>query len=282
MSAFKTFRSIAIFGSADVSDETTLYDQAYQVAQYLAKEEIVVNGGGPGVMLAATLGAEAVGGKTLTISFHPKDATLFEGAHENNLADRNIDAPNYPERVNLLMEHSDAFVILNGGTGTLSEWAMVWLMAHIYYGKHKPFVLVGDFWHELLEVICRHMYIGEEEQKVYEIVGTAEEVIPALQRLEQHLLDLQNEPILTIPEEVMEDASAPVIGRDPEEKSVRFSHHVRGMLAPRLSAPTTLSTRFVVESDAAATDAAEPDSQEINPDRYQNIWEIGKRNLAHV
>lgn len=231
MSAFKTFKRIAVFGSADVSDKTNLYDESYVVAQYLAKEGVVINGGGPGVMLAATLGAQAVGGRTMTISFHPKDATMFEGSDDNNLADENIDASNYPERVNLLVEHSDAFVILNGGTGTLSEWAMVWLMAHIYYGKHKPFVLLGDFWHEILDVVTKHMFIGEEEWNVFEIVSTPEEVVPALQRLEQHLLDLQREPILTIPDEVIEDASASVVGSEPSQETL--TGRVRQMLAPK-------------------------------------------------
>ena len=37
-----------------------------------------------------------------------------------------------------LMSQSDLFICFRGGTGTLSEWATAWLLAHLYYGHHKP------------------------------------------------------------------------------------------------------------------------------------------------
>src|SRR5690606_25415266 len=107
----------------------------------------VINGGGPGVMQAATQGAESVDGDTLTITFDPRNASNFEGTAKLNLADETIEAPNYIERVALLIEKADAFVVFKGGTGTISEWGLIWLLAHIYYGQHKPFVLYGEFWH---------------------------------------------------------------------------------------------------------------------------------------
>jgi predicted Rossmann-fold nucleotide-binding protein len=86
-----------------------------------------------------------------------------------------------------LMEHSDAFVVFKGGTGTLSEWATAWLMAHIYFGHHKPFILYGEYWHEVVDCIRNNFFIGEKEMEVFQIVKNEEELIPALKRFEQEL-----------------------------------------------------------------------------------------------
>ncbi|MCD8484933.1 LOG family protein [Candidatus Woesebacteria bacterium] len=187
---FQVFQNVAIFGSADVNDSSPEYQQAYIIAQLLADTGVrIVNGGGPGVMKAATLGAQSKNGRTLTVTFAPKDAPFFEGRLSDNLPDDEIKTDNYPDRMLRLIRESDAFVILRGGTGTLSEWATAWLMAHIYYGHHKPIVLVGDFWHEVIDVVQKHFFIAEQEVAVYRIVSEPEEVIPALQELEQDLID---------------------------------------------------------------------------------------------
>ncbi len=192
MSTFTRFKNIAVFGSADVGEDSDLFKQVYEMAGILAQNgATVVNGGGPGTMYAATRGAIDAGGEVLTVSFRPSDAPFFEGKDGLNLATRDIEARNYPERVALLMENSDAYVMYKGGTGTLSEWAMVWLMAHIYYGHHKPFVLVGEFWHDLIAAVKKGFFIDDEEELVFKIVSDNSEVLPALLALESHLLQLQ-------------------------------------------------------------------------------------------
>lgn len=189
---FEQFEKVAIFGSADVSETSTEYQQAFIVSQLLADAGVtIVNGGGPGIMQAATMGAQSKNGATLTVTFEPKDAPFFEGKLKTVQSDKEIVTDNYPERMLTLINESDAFVILKGGTGTLSEWATAWLMAHIYYGHHKPIVMLGDFWHEVMTVIEKNFFIATEEKRVYKIVSNPEDVIPALQELEAELLKQQ-------------------------------------------------------------------------------------------
>lgn len=198
---FDLFTSVAVFGSADITENEYQYDQSFRLSAALAEAGLkVVNGGGPGVMQGATEGAESVGGDTLAITFEPKDAPFFEGRATTNQADKEIKTKNYPERLLALIDHSDAFVCMKGGTGTLSEWATVWLMAHIYYGKHKPFVLVGEFWQEIVDAVTKNMFVEGPELKVFRIVRRVDQVVPALLELEQELLDLQER----IEEEEME------------------------------------------------------------------------------
>lgn len=180
--------SVAIFGSADVDERHPLYQEVFEVSRYLAyKGKMVVDGGGPGTMDAATKGAQSAGGKTLVVTFYPKNMPEFEGRFEANVADREIVTANYIERMFGLMQHADAFICFQGGTGTLSEWATAWLLAHLYYGNHKPLILYGEFWQQVMRTIEDHFFIGHKEKQVYTIVKTKEELFEALNRFEQEL-----------------------------------------------------------------------------------------------
>ena len=179
---------VAIFGSADVDELHPLYEEVFAVAQYLAyHDKVVIDGGGPGVMLAATRGAQAAGGKTITVTFNPIDMPEFEGKDSDNTPDKEIKAANYIERMFGLINEADAFICFQGGTGTLSEWSTVWLLSHLYYGNHKPIILYGAFWHDVLKVIDENFFIGEKEHQLYKIVANQEELMQALDNFEAEL-----------------------------------------------------------------------------------------------
>lgn len=188
--------NIAMFGSADVDAQHPLYQEAFKVARYLAyHRKVIVNGGGPGVMDAATKGAESADGQTIAITFYPKDMPEFEGRYFDNSVDKEIKTANYIERMFGLMDHADAFVCFQGGTGTLSEWATAWLLAHLYYGNHKPLLLYGQFWHRVMDVIKDNFFVGKTEESVYKIVNNEEQLIKALTEFEQELADRCGLPI---------------------------------------------------------------------------------------
>jgi uncharacterized protein (TIGR00725 family) len=183
-----SIKNVAIFGSADVDKKHPLYQEVFKVARYLAyNDKVVIDGGGPGVMDAATAGAESAAGETIAVTFYPKDMPEFEGRHHENIVDKEIKTANYIERMFGLMNLADAFIIFEGGTGTLSEWSTTWLLAHLYYGNHKPLILYGDFWHEVTNVINKHFFIGEKETQVYKIVKNEKEMIQALNEFEKEL-----------------------------------------------------------------------------------------------
>lgn len=183
-----SIENIALFGSADIDEKHPLYEEVFRVSSHLAREgKLIVNGGGPGVMAAATAGAQSVGGKTLTVTFDPVDMPEFEGKSYKNIPDKEIKTAHYVERLFGLMDNADAFICFQGGTGTLSEWATAWLLAHLYYGNHKPLVLYGEFWHDLHRVVEEHFFIGDKEKQVYKIVTTQEEVMAAITEFEMEL-----------------------------------------------------------------------------------------------
>lgn len=181
-------KRVAVFGSADVHKDSRVYKDAFAVSKLLAEEgKLVVDGGGPGVMEAATLGAKAGGGKTLAVTFYPTDAPNFEGRFHGNIVDKEIKTKNYIQRMFTLMDNADAFIIFRGGTGTLSEWATTWLLAHLYYGHHKPFILYGEWWQDVVDTIVKHFLIEGPELKVFKIAKNMHEVSTILEEFEKEM-----------------------------------------------------------------------------------------------
>lgn len=177
-------RNITFLGSSEVKSGSEVYDGAYQTAKLLAQNGyVVINGGGPGVMKASSEGAKAGGGKCLGVSFNPKDMTHFEGRDPTNPLDEEIIMDNYVERTLKLLEMGDVYVFFNGGTGTVSEFGMAWGLARLYFGHHKPLILFGSFWHEILEAFGRNMLIRSEDVLVYRIVTTPGEVLAQICQL---------------------------------------------------------------------------------------------------
>ncbi len=191
-------KRVAIFGSADVDPQHPLYEEAFNVARTLAyHDKLIVDGGGPGVMDAATKGAQAAGGKSLVVTFYPDDAPEFEGRLDDNTADEEIKTANYIERMFGLMENADIFICFQGGTGTLSEWATAWVLAHLYYGKHKPLILYGNFWHNLMRVINDSFFIGDKEKELYKIVSNEAELMEAMNEFEAEMKERYREAAIS-------------------------------------------------------------------------------------
>lgn len=183
-------KRIAFLGFADAKPEDQDYKDAFETAKVLANAGyIIINGGGPGVMKAATEGAHAGGGKAVGITFYPSDREkpdFFEGRDPENLFDEEIKTTTYVERTLKIMETADVYLIFNGGTGTISEFGMAWGLARLHFGHHKPLILYGNFWHEIIEVIGKNMPLRPEELKVYHIVTTPEEALIKIKSLESN------------------------------------------------------------------------------------------------
>lgn len=180
-------KKIAIFGFADIQSSDQEYFDVRQTAKLLAQNGYeIVNGGGPGAMEAATIGAHEGGGRSVGVLLDGELEHLatFEGADPNNHIDEKINCKTYVERTLKIMEIADVYVIFNGGTGTISEFGMAWGLARLHFGHHKPLILFGSFWHEVIEAIGKNMKLRPEEMKVYHIVTSPEEVLMKIKTIE--------------------------------------------------------------------------------------------------
>jgi len=186
-------KNIAFFGDANISETDPVYKAAFDAAKMVAsKGYTIVNGGGPGVMDASTKGADAVNGKTLSVTFDPTDAPGYEGKYLGNVTDTEIVTTNYIDRMFKLMEYADMFIIFKGGAGTLSELGTAWVLAKLYYGHHKPFILYGLQWIEIVDVLRRNMNLDNEEMSVFEICERESDVLPVIAKFEKKLMTLDH------------------------------------------------------------------------------------------
>ncbi|MDD2822872.1 MAG: LOG family protein [Candidatus Daviesbacteria bacterium] len=181
----KTIEKVAVFGFADAAPESKLYKDAYRVCKVLAEAGYtVVDGGGPGVMLAASKGAKAGHGKVIGVTLNPQDLTHFEGRNDENIVDEEIKTTTYIERTLTLMQQGQVYVIFNGGTGTISEFAMAWGLARLYFGHHKPLILYGNFWRKVMKAMSEGFLLRPEEREVYKIADNPTEVLKAIKEFE--------------------------------------------------------------------------------------------------
>ena len=179
---------IAIFGSSHAKEGSSLVKEVFEVCRALAQAGyVVVDGGGPGVMRAATLGAKSAGGKVIGVTFQGDKRMHYEGRDPKNLFDVEIRTGNYVERTLALLGQGQVYVVFNGGTGTISEFGMAWGIARLYFGHHKPIILYGKFWKNIIQAFKENMMMTKEELEVYKIVDSPEEVLQAIIEFQEEL-----------------------------------------------------------------------------------------------
>lgn len=184
----RLLQNVTFFGDSAIPDTSPIYKSVWEAARLLAEHNYtIVNGGGPGIMKAATDGAESVDGKTMAVYWQPKLASFFEGRNLANVTDEYETCSNYMMRTLGLIEKGDAYVVCKGGTGTISEFGMVWALAKLYFGCHKPVILYGDFWDPLIKAIQEYMYIDEKELGVLYRAQTPQEILTILEEHEKKI-----------------------------------------------------------------------------------------------
>lgn len=181
----RIINNICFFGDSSVPEDSEVYIKVRETSKLLAEHGYsIVDGGGPGVMKAATDGAQEVGGHTTAIYWQPKLASIFEGRNLSNVTTKSEAYSNYMMRTMGLIEEGEVYVVCQGGTGTVSEFGMVWALAKLYYGKHKPVILFGEFWKEIIDTIQKNLLIDDNELQVLNYATTKEEVLELIQAFE--------------------------------------------------------------------------------------------------
>lgn len=183
----KTIKRVAFFGDATAKEGDKHFKDAKEVAKLLAENDyVIVNGGGPGVMLAATLGAKTGGGKVEVVILDPKkEPNNYEGTSRKNvrLANKIYTTEKIEDRMNKLIKVADAFLIFKGGTGTLAEIGTTWELARFDYGHHEPLIFYGKFWKKIINDIMRGLKFTGDERGVVAIVGSPAEVVSVLEKV---------------------------------------------------------------------------------------------------
>lgn len=130
---------ITVFGSGITKAGSKDWRIAFETGRALAEAGFMVaNGGYEGTMLASAKGAKSAGGRTIGVT------TDAFGGPKNEFIDTEERFPTWQERLFRLIEIGDGLIILNGGTGTLTELAVSWEMLNKKF-LLKPVVIIGQW-----------------------------------------------------------------------------------------------------------------------------------------
>ncbi|MCX6134101.1 MAG: LOG family protein [Ignavibacteriales bacterium] len=139
---------VTVFGSLRPHEDDPEYVEARKLGNALAQAGFIVcNGGYGGIMEASARGAKEAGGETIGVTVE----TFTRKA--NRWVDTEIRMRTLVERIEVLVDKADAYVILKGGTGTLLELAYVWEFINKKFIPEKPIIIVGNFWGQVVDTL---------------------------------------------------------------------------------------------------------------------------------
>ncbi len=165
-------KTIAVFGSSTCKPGEADYLVAHNLGKAVARKGgVVLNGGYCGVMEASAKGARSAGGHTVGIT-----TKEFKSVCNPYIAEEK-QVNTWQERVIALMAAADAYVVLNGGTGTLVEFSVAVEMLNKGLIPEKPIVVYGPFWREVKTVLEKNKEIRVNFVKT---ANTLDEIIQLL------------------------------------------------------------------------------------------------------
>jgi uncharacterized protein (TIGR00730 family) len=175
-------KTVSVFGSARLGQDTNTCRQAFAVGWALSKHGYaVVTGGGGGVMEAANRGAIKAGGPSIGFNIHlPMEQNLNEFTTDSYQFEHF-----FSRKVALTLDAS-GYVYCGGGFGTLDELFEIVTLVQTGIVPKVPIILLGvDFWTPIIksiESVLDHKYstIDSDDTEIYTItddIGHAIELI---------------------------------------------------------------------------------------------------------
>ena len=178
-------KSICIYCGSSSDTRDTHRDAARKFGTILAHEKItlVFGGGRVGLMGLAADAALDAGGNVIGVI--PEFLVKREVGH--SYCTELYTTTTMHERKQKMADLADAFAILPGGRGTLDEAFEIITWRQL--GLHdKPIILVNidSYWDPLLillKLMVDESYIPQPEGKLYRVVSSVDEVLPAIRMI---------------------------------------------------------------------------------------------------
>ena len=168
-------KTITIFGSSAPSEEDAQYKFAYQLGALLAQTGFnICTGGYKGIMEAASKGAFDNGGLVYGVTIE-----LWK-SEPNPYITIEIREAKLFDRITKLLELGDAYVILQGGTGTFLEFAAVWEYANKNLQQTKPIICHSAMWREIVSVMNNQMKLENRRTDLIKYCDNSEEILEYL------------------------------------------------------------------------------------------------------
>ena len=175
-----------------LADLSKYYDEARRFAEILTKrsmetggrQDVVVTGGGPGVMEAGNRGAVDAGGRSIGLNIVlPHE----QAPNEYVTPELCFNFHYFAIRKMHFLMRASAITVFPGGFGTLDETFEALTLIQTGRMKRVPFLLFGeDFWRGIInwETLADAGTISAEDLDLFKFVETAEDAIAILDNWE--------------------------------------------------------------------------------------------------
>jgi len=171
---------ISVFGSHAPAPDSEDYEIARRVGRRLAEAGFTVaTGGYSGTMAAVSQGAAEAGGRVIGVASGRIER--MRGASLNQWVQTAVHYDNLTERLMHLVTKNDGMIVLPGGIGTLSEFALAWSFLQVGELSPRPLVLLGESWRRTLNSFFEPRFVAEEHLALLKIASTATEAVSMLQ-----------------------------------------------------------------------------------------------------
>jgi uncharacterized protein (TIGR00730 family) len=170
---------VAVFGSGSAPADHPVLRQAERLGALLAETGFsLVSGGYGGTMEAASRGARqagSTGGKVIGVTMD-----LFTPPMQPNpwLTDEQRVSDFFPRLQRLL--GADAFVVLRGGIGTLTEATLAWSLLQTGQISPRPFIFVGEGWRRLFDAFRAETFMRESDFAMAMVVDSVDDAVSVL------------------------------------------------------------------------------------------------------
>jgi len=148
---------LAAFGSSRIGSESEVYQDVLLLSEKIARSGWNgITGGHQGMMAAFSEGMHAGNG-------HIQGITLERfPTPPNNTLSEELRAHNFFDRMGMMIEQADAWLVLPGGLGTLSELAMTWDLIAIRVLEPRPLLLYGDMWQPIISTLGEQLILSAD------------------------------------------------------------------------------------------------------------------------
>ena len=168
---------VSVFGSSRIQRDGPEYREAHELGRLLAVSGFAVcNGGYSGAMEAVSRGAKEAGGRTIGVTVE-----VFGKLAPNEFIDEEVGTASLLLRLDKLTDLASAYVVLDGGIGTLLEMALIWNL-QLMRVFDKPIILLGPRWKSAVDCFSQQLMIRAVDLAALTLVDTPAEAVAALEQ----------------------------------------------------------------------------------------------------
>ncbi|MDA3967029.1 MULTISPECIES: LOG family protein [Helicobacter] len=178
---------VSVFGGTRIQSDSYIYNDIQNLCYSLALSGYsIMTGGGSGAMEAANRGLflakqehnlEGISSIGLNIKLP------FEQEF-NSYLDIPLEFSHFAIRKQVFLDYSQAFIVVNGGFGTLDEIGEILVNIAVLKKEKVPFIFYGDYYDELYKWIetkmLKECLIGKDEFGIIKTAKTHDKVLDIL------------------------------------------------------------------------------------------------------